>query len=169
MLIYLGSHSRQRASRACEVRSVAFLGSTRPGGLRVPRYLGLPLCLSACIHHFWGLSIPERNKRTNVADASLFLILCLFRHAMLERSVSAASSKSSVLRSRPIAIAQIARHTDGTHAQVRCDAASLGVPCTNCVAFSIECRIPTPKRKKNQAKSKDGSGYVSCTFLSLPA
>ncbi|RDA86390.1 hypothetical protein CP533_0300 [Ophiocordyceps camponoti-saundersi (nom. inval.)] len=31
---------------------------------------------------------------------------------------------------------------------VRCDAASLGVPCTNCVAFQIECRIPTPKRKK---------------------
>ncbi|PTU20267.1 hypothetical protein P175DRAFT_0533260 [Aspergillus ochraceoroseus IBT 24754] len=37
--------------------------------------------------------------------------------------------------------------------KVRCDAASLGVPCTNCVAFSIECRIPTPKRKKNQTKS----------------
>ncbi|KOS21482.1 Cutinase transcription factor 1 alpha [Escovopsis weberi] len=34
---------------------------------------------------------------------------------------------------------------------VRCDAASLGVPCTNCVAFQIECRIPTPKRKKTQA------------------
>ncbi|KAH8804799.1 fungal-specific transcription factor domain-containing protein [Xylogone sp. PMI_703] len=33
---------------------------------------------------------------------------------------------------------------------------SLGVPCTNCVAFSIECKIPTPKRKKNQAgKTKD--------------
>ncbi|KAF7122435.1 hypothetical protein CNMCM5793_000460 [Aspergillus hiratsukae] len=39
--------------------------------------------------------------------------------------------------------------------QVRCDAASLGVPCTNCVAFSIECKIPTPKRKKNQTKLKD--------------
>ncbi|KFA61567.1 hypothetical protein S40285_04014 [Stachybotrys chlorohalonatus IBT 40285] len=36
------------------------------------------------------------------------------------------------------------------HRQVRCDAASLGVPCTNCVAFSIECRIPAPKRKKVQ-------------------
>ncbi|KAG6043524.1 Cutinase transcription factor 1 alpha [Claviceps sp. LM77 group G4] len=34
--------------------------------------------------------------------------------------------------------------------KVRCDAASLGVPCTNCVAFQIECRIPTPKRKKPQ-------------------
>ncbi|KAI9732569.1 MAG: Transcriptional activator of fatty acid utilization [Cirrosporium novae-zelandiae] len=39
--------------------------------------------------------------------------------------------------------------------EVRCDAASLGVPCTNCVAFSIECRIPTPKRKKTQTKIKD--------------
>ncbi|KAI9879140.1 MAG: Transcriptional activator of fatty acid utilization [Pleopsidium flavum] len=39
--------------------------------------------------------------------------------------------------------------------EVRCDAASLGVPCTNCVAFSIECRIPTPKRKKTQGRSKD--------------
>ena len=35
--------------------------------------------------------------------------------------------------------------------QVRCDAASLGVPCTNCVAFSIECKIPPPKRKKSSA------------------
>ncbi|PGH15049.1 hypothetical protein AJ80_05674 [Polytolypa hystricis UAMH7299] len=41
--------------------------------------------------------------------------------------------------------------------EVRCDAASLGVPCTNCVAFSIECKIPTPKRKKNQAKKDAGS------------
>ncbi|KAE8444013.1 Cutinase transcription factor 1 alpha [Mollisiaceae sp. DMI_Dod_QoI] len=40
--------------------------------------------------------------------------------------------------------------------KVRCDAASLGVPCTNCVAFSIECKIPTPKRKKTTTgKAKD--------------
>ena len=39
--------------------------------------------------------------------------------------------------------------------QVRCDAASLGVPCTNCVAFSIECKIPPPKRKKAHGKGKD--------------
>ena len=39
--------------------------------------------------------------------------------------------------------------------QVRCDAASLGVPCTNCVAFSIECKIPAPKRKKGQNKAKE--------------
>lgn len=47
--------------------------------------------------------------------------------------------------------------------QVRCDAASLGVPCTNCVAFQIECRIPTPKRKKTQnaaAQSKDSDRYI---------
>lgn len=29
------------------------------------------------------------------------------------------------------------------------------MPCTNCVAFSIECRIPAPKRKKTQSKTKD--------------
>ncbi|KAM5442676.1 Transcriptional activator of fatty acid utilization [Microsporum ferrugineum] len=50
------------------------------------------------------------------------------------------------------------RACETCHARkVRCDAASLGVPCTNCVAFSIECKIPSPRRKKNQAKSKDGS------------
>ncbi|KAK4103511.1 hypothetical protein N658DRAFT_276755 [Parathielavia hyrcaniae] len=43
------------------------------------------------------------------------------------------------------------RACETCHARkVRCDAASLGVPCTNCVAFQIECRIPTPKRKKVQ-------------------
>ncbi|GAB7364832.1 hypothetical protein MBLNU230_g5626t2 [Neophaeotheca triangularis] len=47
------------------------------------------------------------------------------------------------------------RACETCHARkVRCDAASLGVPCTNCVAFSIECKIPTPKRKKH-AKNKD--------------
>ncbi|KAL3460495.1 fungal-specific transcription factor domain-containing protein [Aspergillus heterothallicus] len=53
------------------------------------------------------------------------------------------------------------RACETCHARkVRCDAASLGVPCTNCVAFSIECRIPTPKRKKNQTKSKESGEYV---------
>ncbi|RAH82884.1 cutinase transcription factor 1 alpha [Aspergillus japonicus CBS 114.51] len=51
------------------------------------------------------------------------------------------------------------RACETCHARkVRCDAASLGVPCTNCVAFSIECKIPTPKRKKNQSKSKESEG-----------
>ncbi|KAF2663978.1 cutinase transcription factor 1 alpha [Microthyrium microscopicum] len=45
--------------------------------------------------------------------------------------------------------------------EVRCDAASLGVPCTNCTAFGIECRIPTPKRKKAQSKAKDGEDEQS--------
>ena len=45
------------------------------------------------------------------------------------------------------------------HSQVRCDAASLGVPCTNCVAFSIDCKIPTPKRKKTSGK-KESERYA---------
>ncbi|KAF2725949.1 hypothetical protein K431DRAFT_308973 [Polychaeton citri CBS 116435] len=50
------------------------------------------------------------------------------------------------------------RACETCHARkVRCDAASLGVPCTNCVAFSIECKIPTPKRKKAQQTKKDGA------------
>ncbi|KAJ9315862.1 fungal-specific transcription factor domain-containing protein [Paecilomyces variotii] len=50
------------------------------------------------------------------------------------------------------------RACETCHARkVRCDAASLGVPCTNCVAFSIDCRIPTPKRKKNQNKKENHS------------
>ncbi|KAF6224858.1 hypothetical protein HO133_010052 [Letharia lupina] len=48
------------------------------------------------------------------------------------------------------------RACETCHARkVRCDAASLGVPCTNCVAFSIECKIPAPKRKKTIGKSRD--------------
>ncbi|KAI0444783.1 fungal-specific transcription factor domain-containing protein [Xylaria telfairii] len=41
--------------------------------------------------------------------------------------------------------------------EVRCDAASLGVPCTNCVAFQIECKIPQPKRKKTHANATKDS------------
>ncbi|OMP87232.1 Cutinase transcription factor 1 alpha, partial [Diplodia seriata] len=47
--------------------------------------------------------------------------------------------------------------------QVRCDAASLGVPCTNCTAFAIECRIPTPKRKKTANKKETDSDRGSAT------
>ncbi|OJD29576.1 cutinase transcription factor 1 alpha [Diplodia corticola] len=47
--------------------------------------------------------------------------------------------------------------------EVRCDAASLGVPCTNCTAFAIECRIPTPKRKKTAAKKETDSDQGSTT------
>lgn len=51
--------------------------------------------------------------------------------------------------------------------QVRCDAASLGVPCTNCVAFQIECRIPQPKRKKAQGTAlpaRDSDRYNRSPF-----
>ncbi|KAF8416964.1 fungal-specific transcription factor domain-containing protein [Tirmania nivea] len=41
---------------------------------------------------------------------------------------------------------------------VRCDAASLGVPCTNCQAFQIECKIPTPKRKKVRERCGSAQG-----------
>ncbi|MBE3048146.1 hypothetical protein IMZ48_37700 [Candidatus Bathyarchaeota archaeon] len=54
--------------------------------------------------------------------------------------------------------------SESSHAkQVRCDAASLGVPCTNCVAFQIECRIPVPKRKKGHTPGtgKDTDRFVS--------
>ncbi|KAI4725828.1 hypothetical protein E4T49_06426 [Aureobasidium sp. EXF-10728] len=49
--------------------------------------------------------------------------------------------------------------------EVRCDAASLGVPCTNCVAFNIECKIPSPKRKKTSSKQKDSN---RCDTNGLP-
>lgn len=48
------------------------------------------------------------------------------------------------------------------------------MPCTNCVAFQIECRIPTPKRKKvasSIAQSKDSDserGEVDDRSSSLP-
>jgi len=35
--------------------------------------------------------------------------------------------------------------------KVRCDAASLGIPCTNCVAFDCECIIPQQRRKRRDA------------------
>lgn len=36
------------------------------------------------------------------------------------------------------------------------------MPCTNCTAFSIECRIPAPKRKKTATvKAQDSQRYVS--------
>lgn len=56
-----------------------------------------------------------------------------------------------------------------TAKQVRCDAASLGVPCTNCVAFQIECRIPVPKRKKGQtAGTEKEDRFVFVNPLKTP-
>lgn len=50
---------------------------------------------------------------------------------------------------------------DNNTAQIRCDAASLGVPCTNCTAFSIECRVPFPKRKEPQTSRANEADGVS--------
>lgn len=65
------------------------------------------------------------------------------------------------------------RACETCHARkVRCDAASLGVPCTNCVAFSIDCKIPTPKRKKTAGKKEsesDRRGSYSSTTDRSPA
>ncbi|KIW19477.1 hypothetical protein PV08_00049 [Exophiala spinifera] len=57
------------------------------------------------------------------------------------------------------------RACETCHARkVRCDAASLGVPCTNCVAFSIECRIPVPKRKRaGTSRAKDDESETADT------
>ncbi|KAL1901642.1 Transcriptional activator of fatty acid utilization [Ceratocystis pirilliformis] len=58
------------------------------------------------------------------------------------------------------------RACETCHARkVRCDAASLGVPCTNCVAFQVECRIPTPKRKKapNAAQARESDSEDDLT------
>ena len=71
-------------------------------------------------------------------------------------------SKSNVYRSSSLSRwFFLVRHSLTPGAQVRCDAASLGVPCTNCVAFSIECKIPTPKRKKAQKKGKESDRSVN--------
>ncbi|KAK5687903.1 Transcriptional activator of fatty acid utilization [Elasticomyces elasticus] len=63
---------------------------------------------------------------------------------------------SQIPRSASFRRQRASRACDICHARkVRCDAASLGVPCTNCVAFFIKCKIPAPKRTKTDGK-KDG-------------
>ncbi|PSR80453.1 hypothetical protein BD289DRAFT_64156 [Coniella lustricola] len=65
-----------------------------------------------------------------------------------KRDMAASQAHLSFRRQRA------SRACETCHARkVRCDAASLGIPCTNCVAFQIECKIPTPKRKKVPATS----------------
>ncbi|KAJ8123146.1 hypothetical protein ONZ43_g832 [Nemania bipapillata] len=77
-------------------------------------------------------------------------------------SLTAAQNAQAQLSFRRIARAdnvhqELAKHAMPERHQVRCDAASLGVPCTNCVAFQIECKIPQPKRKKTQANAAKDS------------
>ncbi|KFH41404.1 Cutinase transcription factor 1 alpha-like protein [Hapsidospora chrysogenum ATCC 11550] len=79
-------------------------------------------------------------------------------------------SQSSLASSKPPAPSNATTTTTGN---VRCDAASLGVPCTNCVAFNIDCRIPTPKRKKAQNApgapgSKDSDRITEADFFCPP-
>ncbi|KAL6711025.1 Transcriptional activator of fatty acid utilization [Coniothyrium glycines] len=63
------------------------------------------------------------------------------------------------------------RACETCHARkVRCDAASLGIPCTNCTAFSIECRIPQPKRKKTQTgRARDAESDRADSDVCSPA
>ncbi|KAL6154798.1 Cutinase transcription factor 1 alpha [Exserohilum turcicum] len=72
-------------------------------------------------------------------------------HAQSAAAAAQAPGHGSFRRQRA------SRACETCHARkVRCDAASLGIPCTNCTAFGIECRIPQPKRKKTQAaRAKD--------------
>ncbi|XEU99458.1 hypothetical protein FSHL1_004745 [Fusarium sambucinum] len=66
-------------------------------------------------------------------------------------STSTSAGGVSFRRLVVLGLQRASRACETCHARkVRCDAASLGVPCTNCVAFQIECRIPNPKRKKTQ-------------------
>ncbi|KAK3705618.1 Transcriptional activator of fatty acid utilization [Vermiconidia calcicola] len=77
----------------------------------------------------------------------------------MANSSSAANAPNDQMPGHPSFRRQRAsRACETCHARkVRCDAASLGVPCTNCVAFSIECKIPTPKRKKTAGKKDTDS------------
>ncbi|KAJ8604953.1 hypothetical protein MRB53_041629 [Persea americana] len=72
------------------------------------------------------------------------------------KSDAGTSQLQTTCHARKVSIIEPVHRVSNRFHQVRCDAASLGVPCTNCVAFSIECKIPTPRRKKVQsAKVKD--------------
>ncbi|GAO47308.1 hypothetical protein G7K_1517-t1 [Saitoella complicata NRRL Y-17804] len=47
------------------------------------------------------------------------------------------------------------RACETCHARkVRCDAATLGIPCTNCSAFGIDCKIAVTRKKAQLQKSK---------------
>ncbi|KAL7949817.1 fungal-specific transcription factor domain-containing protein [Trichoderma barbatum] len=73
-------------------------------------------------------------------------------------AASAAAAAAAAANQMSFRRQRASRACETCHARkVRCDAASLGVPCTNCVAFQIECRIPTPKRKKTQATGAQAS------------
>ncbi|KAK1729060.1 fungal-specific transcription factor domain-containing protein [Colletotrichum acutatum] len=81
-------------------------------------------------------------------------------------SAAAAAAAAAAANHLSFRRQRASRACETCHARkVRCDAASLGVPCTNCVAFQIECRIPTPKRKKttNAGTNKDSDRSASAS------
>ncbi|KAI9795029.1 MAG: Transcriptional activator of fatty acid utilization [Peltula sp. TS41687] len=76
------------------------------------------------------------------------------RPSFRRQRASKACSTSALVRGTN---ANLQLSTQNCHLRkVRCDVSSSGVPCHNCVAFSVECKIPPPKRKRTQqAKAKD--------------
>jgi hypothetical protein len=125
--------------------SMAPPGSTNAPKDQMPGHPSFRRFVRADLHHAHAIltdkSLVTRQRASRACEVSA-------RHAIV------------ILRS----LDQIADNTcvQTCHARkVRCDAASLGVPCTNCVAFSIECKIPAPKRKKTAGK-KETDRYVLC-------
>ena len=53
--------------------------------------------------------------------------------------------------------------------KVRCDAFTLGMPCTNCKAFGFDCKIPEPKRKKGTGRVDPPGEEEESSPLQSPA
>ncbi len=105
-----------------------------------------------CAYYYWGSQGAEILRCLGTSASSKRVTLTLTGHLI---DMPCAKGASFLLK--PLVHKQLGLSAPP---QVRCDAASLGVPCTNCVAFSIECRIPPPKRKKAQTRSKDSDRFV---------
>jgi hypothetical protein len=147
---------RQRASRACEVSSLPLLCfgwnlGCAVGSLARPRLAGrLRRHRLSCL----GSNRAPSISRIRDADQSPLPDLPCPQSTDTLSPLQPQIHPHFNLR---------ARHGSSRQpVQVRCDAASLGVPCTNCTAFQIECRIPTPKRKKVQtsAQTRDSDRYI---------
>ncbi|KAI0998925.1 Cutinase transcription factor 1 alpha [Podosphaera aphanis] len=78
------------------------------------------------------------------ASESDYVIAGISNHPMSSSPINSQAPGPPSFR-----LQRASRACETCHARkVRCDAASLGRPCTNCVAFSIECKIPSAKKKK---------------------
>ncbi|TAQ90028.1 hypothetical protein B7494_g1635 [Chlorociboria aeruginascens] len=91
------------------------------------------------------------------SQGALLMLKLLIPFALISANLGILNKRLGVTPSALFMLVMAITYISGSSSrEVRCDAASLGVPCTNCVAFSIECKIPTPMRKKAQArKAKD--------------